>query len=350
MVTQPPKPTFSIIIVTWNALEYLKRFLPSVAETRHESYEIILADNASGDGSAEWVEQNYPQCRIVRMDRNFGYCGGNNRAAETARGDILIFLNNDAETEPGWLQPLENSFEDPETGIVQPKIRSVKQPDQFEYAGAAGGFIDRMGYPFCRGRIFDHVEMDHGQYDQPGPIFWASGAALAVRKKLFHQLGGFDESFEFHMEEIDLCWRCHKLGYRVMYQPESVVYHLGGGSLPMGNPRKVFFNYRNNLIMLTKNLDRNLFPVIFGRLILDGIAGIQSLLTGRPAATLAIIKAHFSYYAHLRQTLIERKTLKKRFRKQSPKALIYHRLVIIDFFLKGKKKFSELTFCTPDNS
>lgn len=338
------KPTFSVIIVTWNAIDHLKRFLPSVLKSDHPSFEVIIADNASEDGSSAWIEKYFPACRIVRMDKNYGYCGGNNRAANAANGDILVFLNNDAETDISWLTHLERTFDDPETGIVQPKIKSVEQPDHFEYAGAAGGFIDRMGYPFCRGRIFDHVEEDHRQYDQSSPIFWASGAALAVRKKVFHQLGGFDESFEFHMEEIDLCWRCHKLGFRVMYEPKSIVYHLGGGSLPMGNPRKVFYNYRNNLIMLTKNLDKYLIPTVLGRLILDGIAGVRSLLKGRPSDALAIIRAHFSYYAQLRQTFKKRKALAKSALNETPEELIYKRLIIMDYFLRGNKRFSELSF------
>jgi GT2 family glycosyltransferase len=334
-------PKFSIIIVTWNALDHLKRFLPDVAGTDHPSYEILIADNASSDGSAEWIAREYPDIRIATFDRNFGYCGGNNRGAARARGEILIFLNNDAKPDPDWLTPLEKAFSDPQTGIVQPKIRSVDEPGHFEYAGAAGGFIDAMGYPFCRGRIFDTVEEDRGQYDRPSEIFWASGAALAIRRELFERAGGFDEDFEFHMEEIDLCWRCHKLGFKVMYEPQSVAWHLGGGSLPMGNPRKVFYNYRNNLTMMAKNLDR--FPLfrIFGRLVLDGVAGIRALLSGKPSDTLAIIRAHFSFYAHLPSTLKKRRQLKKEAQNQTPMHLVYSRWIIADYFLRGKRTFRE---------
>jgi GT2 family glycosyltransferase len=335
-------PRFSIIIVTWNALDHLKRFLPSVTKSRYPDFEIIIADNASDDGSAEWVKEHYPQCKIVTFDRNYGYCGGNNRAVKYATGDVLIFLNNDVETDPEWLSPLAESFSDPETGIVQPKMRSVDEPEKFEYAGAAGGWIDWLGYPFCMGRIFDHVESDSGQYGGTGEIFWASGAAFAIRKELFLKLGGFDEAFEFHMEEIDLCWQAHKSGVKVMSQPRSVVYHLGGGSLPMGSPRKVYYNYRNSLIMLTKNLDRFLFPKIFLRLCLDGIAGLRSLLQGKPAETWAIIRAHFAFYKRLGKTLEKRRLLKSTQTHATPGHLVYGKLVIFQYFLFGKKTWMEL--------
>ena len=335
-------PRFSIIIVTWNALDHLKRFLPSVTKSRDQDFEIVIADNASKDGSAEWVKEHYPQCKIVTFDRNYGYCGGNNRAVKYATGNVLIFLNNDVETEPEWLSPLAETFSDPNTGIVQPKLLSAEEPEKFEYAGAAGGWIDWLGYPFCMGRIFESVEIDSGQYDKATEIFWASGAAFAIRKELFLDLGGFDEDFEFHMEEIDLCWQAHKSGAKVMSQPESVVYHLGGGSLPMGSPRKVYYNYRNSLIMLTKNLDQFLFPKIFFRLCLDGIAGLRSLLQGKPAETLAIIRAHFAFYGSLGKTLEKRRTLKKTNTRLTPGHLIYGKLIIFQYFLSGKKTWKEL--------
>jgi GT2 family glycosyltransferase len=333
---------FSIIIVTWNALEHLKRFLPSVAESVYPDFEIIIADNASSDGSAEWVKKAFPQCRVVTFDRNYGYCGGNNRAVKYTEGDVLIFLNNDVEVDPHWLKPLAESFSDPGNGIVQPKMLSVEQKDHFEYAGAAGGWIDRLGYPFCRGRIFDTVEQDNGQYDEPAEIFWASGAAFAVRKELFLKLGGFDEDFEFHMEEIDLCWQAHKAGDRIVSQPRSVVYHLGGGSLPMGSPRKVYYNYRNSLIMLTKNIDHFLIPKIFLRLCLDGIAGIRSLTQGKPLETWAIIRAHFGFYRRLGKTLEKRRKLKKTLIHETPAHLVYGKLVIFQYFLFGKKTWNRL--------
>ncbi|MDX1590890.1 MAG: glycosyltransferase family 2 protein [Balneolaceae bacterium] len=335
-------PRFSIIIVTWNALDHLREYLPSVAATSYPDFEIIIADNASTDGSAEWVREHIPGAKIATFDYNYGYCGGNNRAVKYSSGDILIFLNNDVRVEPDWLQPLADTFSDSSVGIAQPKMLSVKEPDMFEYAGAAGGMIDKMGYPFCKGRIFDTVERDNGQYDKSSEIFWASGAAFAVRKSLFRELGGFDEDFEFHMEEIDLCWRAHKTGLRVMSQPASVVYHLGGGSLPMGSPRKVYYNYRNSLIMLTKNLDRFLFPKILFRLILDGIAGLRSLLQGRPGETWAIIRAHFSYYSRVGKSLKKRKQLLHSAIHPTPTHLVYQKLIIVQAFLFGKKKYTDL--------
>jgi GT2 family glycosyltransferase len=288
--------SFSIIIVTWNALEHLKRFIPSVAATDYSDFEIIIANNASEDSTADWIKTNYPECKVITYDRNYGYAAGNNRAVKYASGEILVFLNNDVKTEPDWLNALDKVFRDSSVGIAQPKLRSVSEPNHFEYAGAAGGYIDWMGYPFCRGRLMDKVEKDKGQYDETSEIFWASGAAFAIRKELFKKVGGFDEDFEFHMEEIDLCWRCLKVGHKIKYVSNSTVFHLGGGSLAHGSARKVFYNYRNNLLMLLKNLDQFIIPKIFFRLILDGISGVRSLLKGKPAETWAIIRAHFSFY------------------------------------------------------
>ncbi|PWN07013.1 glycosyltransferase family 2 protein [Rhodohalobacter mucosus] len=336
------KPRFSIIIVTWNALDHLRHFLPSVAATSYPDFEIVIADNASTDESSEWIRENIPGIKIATLDQNYGYCGGNNRAVKYADGDILIFLNNDVRVEPDWLHPLARTFNDKSIGVAQPKMLSATEPDKFEYAGAAGGMIDKLGYPFCKGRIFDVVEKDTGQYDEPDEIFWASGAAFAVRKDLFLELGGFDEDFEFHMEEIDFCWRAHKMGNRVMSQPESVVYHLGGGSLPMGSPRKVYYNYRNSLIMLTKNLDSFMVPKILFRLILDGLAGIRSLFLGRPAETWAIIRAHFAYYARLGKTLKKRKHQLYSEYHPTPQHLVYQKLIVVQALLFGKKTYPEL--------
>ncbi len=336
--------SFSIIIVTWNALKHLQKFLPSVVATDYSDFEILIANNASDDGTVEWIEEIYPACKVVTYDRNYGYAAGNNRAVKYASGEILVFLNNDVEVSPDWLTHLDHTFRDETVGIAQPKLRSVEQPDYFEYAGAAGGFIDWMGYTFCRGRLVENVEKDEGQYEESSEIFWASGAAFAIQKDLFQQTGGFDEDFEFHMEEIDLCWRCLKLGKQIMYVPNSVVYHLGGGSLAHGNPRKVFYNYRNNLLMLLKNLDRFIIPKIFIRLILDGISGLRSLFKGNPRETWAIVRAHFSFYGMISTTLSKRKAIKKSSITQTPKNLVMKRLLIVEYFLRDRKKFSELDF------
>jgi GT2 family glycosyltransferase len=335
--------SFSIIVVTWNALHHLKRFLPSVTGTNYPDFEIIIANNNSRDGSVQWIKENYPECKIITFDKNFGYAGGNNKAVKYARGDLLVFLNNDVKTDPNWLLELNRTFTETNASVVQPKIRSFQQPEFFEYAGAAGGMIDWLGYPFCRGRVFDHIEKDDGQYDERSEIFWASGAALAIRKDLFLKSGGFDERFEFHMEEIDLCWKCLKLDKKIIYEPKSVVYHLGGGSLPVNSPRKAFYNFRNSLCMLTKNLDNALFPKIFLRLVLDGIAGLRLLMQGKPAHTLAVIKSHFSYYFMLPRLLKERKKLKSVFIIKTPAHLVHSRLLITEKFIRGKKTFTEMT-------
>lgn len=336
-------PRFSIIIVSWNALHHLKRFLPSVVQTDHPSFEIILADNASEDDSRAWVEQEYPEVKITTFDDNYGYCGGNNRAVPYAEGDILIFLNNDVKVEPDWLSHLDDHFsKHPNAAAVQPKMRSFSRPEYFEYAGAAGGFLDKFGYPFCRGRLFDTLEKDEGQYDDPSPIFWASGAALAIRKKIFQEMGGFDEDFEFHMEEIDLCWQLWNQGKEVHYCPTSVVYHLGGGSLPMDSPRKTYYNYRNNLYMLWKNhASRKLLWRMLGRMLLDGIAAIKELIDGNYQNFGAIFKAHIHFYKNWLKTHQKRRKLQKlRINPQNPltmskKSLIWH------YFISGEKTFSK---------
>jgi GT2 family glycosyltransferase len=339
---KPPK--ISIIIVTWNGLHHLKKYLPSVVETNYPNFEIIIADNASDDGTATWIENNYPGCKIAELKKNFGYAGGNNRAAKQAEGEIILFLNNDVKVTPKWLNPIAEAFQDPEVAIVQPKIRAERSPEMFEYAGAAGGFIDWLGYPFCRGRIFDTIENDNGQYDNKTHIFWASGAAFAIQKEVFNELEGFDEEFEFHMEEIDLCWRTLKSGYNAVYIPESTVYHYGGGSLPENSPRKVFYNFRNNLLMLTKNLDNYLVPKIFTRLVLDGLTGIKFLFEGKPENTFAIIKAHFSFYAHLHSAVNKRTDYPVSNRQLVTRKLIFKKLIPVQYFLAKNRLFQMLNF------
>lgn len=338
------KRSFSIIIVTWNGLHHLKNYLPSVVATNYPYFEIIIADNASTDGSVEWIQTNYPKCKIASLDHNYGYAGGNNRSVSLAAGDILIFLNNDAKPEPDWLHHLNECLTETQADILQPKIKSIKEPELFEYAGAAGGYIDWMGYPFCKGRVFDHIEKDHGQYDQTDKIFWASGAALTIKKELFNELGGFDEIFQFHMEEIDLCWRALRRGKSIYYCPKSIVYHLGAGSLSESSSRKTFYNYRNSLLMLTKNLEKNLFTKIFLRLFLDGVAGIRFLFKGLPNHTLAIIKAHFSYYTLLKEVMEVRKTHGKHQSFSGSEEFIYPKLILFDYFIKKKKTYTQLDF------
>ena len=250
-----PLPRVSVIIVSWNALPLLKQCLPSVVQTDYANLEIILADNASTDGSSEWVAATYPDIRIIRHPDNWLFSRGNNVAMRQATGDYVVLLNNDVETPPGWLQPMvDAAIRDPNIAAVQPKILQYARRDHFDYAGAAGGFLDRLGYPFARGRIFDQLEADHGQYDDARDVDWGSGAALLLRRTALDEAGILDERFEMHMEEIDLCWRLRRCGFRIMIEPASHVFHIGGGSLPRQSTRKLYYNFRNNLLMLYKNL------------------------------------------------------------------------------------------------
>jgi len=337
--------SFSIIIVSWNALRHLKTFLPSVVKTDYPNFEIILVDNASTDGSAEWVKNQFPDVRVVTLDQNYGYCGGNNRGATYACHDNLIFLNNDVAVDPNWLKPINDLLSTNEDiAAVQPKIKSFVRPDYFEYAGAAGGFIDNHGFPYCRGRIFNTIEKDKGQYNQSGPVFWASGAALVVRTSMFKTLNGFYEPFEFHMEEIDLCWRIQLEGKQVWYCHESIVFHLGGGSLKADDPRKTFYNFRNNLIMLARNLpDGWRFFIIINRLELDGLAGIQFFFKGQFKNVWAIIMAHFAFYGHLRSIQAWRKTIHKD--KLKPLHKLMGSLkgsIVMNYYLVGLKTWDRL--------
>ncbi|MAO64664.1 MAG: hypothetical protein CL666_06665 [Balneola sp.] len=334
---------FSIIIVTWNALNHLKNYLPTVTETIYPNFEIIIADNNSTDGSKEWVKANYPDIKIASFDANYGYCGGNNRAVPFAEKEILLFLNNDVRVDNNWLHGLNKAFNDDNTAAVQPKMLSDKQPEYFEYAGAGGGFIDKFGYPFCRGRIFEDVEKDEGQYKNDRDLFWASGAALAVRKDLFVESGGFDEDFEFHMEEIDLCWRLQNQGHRIGYASDSIVYHLGGGSLPMGSPRKVYYNFRNSLFMLWKNYSSvSLRKRLTLRILLDIVAAWKALADGKPKEWWAVARAHFQFLRNIGKLSQKRKELQqKRVAQEDPETML-DLSIIWQHFAKGITKFSDL--------
>ncbi|MEO1023677.1 MAG: glycosyltransferase family 2 protein [Bacteroidota bacterium] len=332
---------FSIIIVTWNGLHHLKRFLPSVVETNYPDFEIILADNNSSDESISWVKEYFPTVKIAALDDNYGYCGGNNRAFQIAEKEIVLFLNNDVEVPSDWLHGINQLFSEKEQcGAVQPKLLAYDRKTQFEYAGAAGGFLDILGYPLCRGRILDSSEEDHGQYDTSIPIFWASGAAFAIRASIFKTLNGFDEHFEFHMEEIDVCWRTQALGYDIWYTPESEVYHLGGGSLAMGSPRKVYYNFRNNLFMLWKNLPLNQlvwkFPV---RFFLDTVAAWRSLLAGRPVEFWSILKAHLHFIRNIGYIQKQRSATK---RTSHPKGVI-PKSMVWNYMVRKQRTFDQLT-------
>ncbi|MDX1672317.1 MAG: glycosyltransferase family 2 protein [Balneolaceae bacterium] len=336
--------SFSVIIVSWNALDHLKTFIPSVTETDYPDFEIILADNASSDGSAEWVSRQFPKVRIIRLEKNYGYCGGNNRAAKYADGEILVFLNNDVKVEPDWLHRANETLQRHRgAAVVQPKMLSYEEPHFFEYAGAAGGYLDKHGFPFCKGRIFDHLEKDEGQYDFEQQLMWASGAAMFIRQEIFARFDGFDEDFEFHMEEIDLCWRIWNRGYTVYSSPSSVVYHLGGGSLPMGSPRKTYYNYRNSLRMLWKNYTTSsLFTHLPIRIKLDFIAMVKHLLSGKIGLAAAIVRAYLHFLGGFRTTHRKRqicqqhRTIDHNPDKMLPISIVWQ------YFIRGKKRFSDI--------
>ena len=288
----------AVVILNWNGTKLLEQFLPSVVKYSPEA-DIYVADNASTDDSIAFVKANFPMVKIVENKSNFGFAQGYNEALKHIDAEIYALVNSDIEVTENWLKPIIETFEnEPKTAIIQPKILDYKRKEYFEYAGAAGGFMDKYGYMFCRGRIFDTLEKDHGQYNDNGEIFWASGACFFIRSSVYNELKGFDADFFAHQEEIDLCWRAFNKGHSIKYNSQSVVYHVGGATLQQGNPMKTFLNFRNSLLMMVKNLPKNkLFSVLFIRLFLDGIAGIQFLFQGKFNHLWAILKAHFAFYS-----------------------------------------------------
>jgi len=290
-------PKVSIVILNWNGNKYLQQFLPALLATQYSNYEVIVADNGSSDDSVHFLQTNYPAIRLIQFSENLGFAKGYNEALKQVSADYYVLLNSDVEITPGWLQPQVDLLQKDKTiAACQPKILSFNNKKMFEYAGAAGGWLDKYGYPFAKGRVFDVCEEDHGQYDQSEPIFWASGAALFIRSGVFHEMKGFDEYFFAHQEEIDLCWRIQLAGHKIYSCPSSVVYHIGGGTLPRGNSLKTYLNFRNNRIMLSKNLPfvKKLWimPV---RNFLDGVSAWKGLLTGDGGYFVAILRAELAF-------------------------------------------------------
>ncbi len=327
----------AIVILNWNGKVLLEQFLPSVIEHSNESA-IYVADNASTDDSTSFIKTNFPTVQIIQNTENGGFAKGYNDALKHIDADIFCLLNNDVEVTKNWLTPILDTFQrEPNTAIIQPKILDYKNKDYFEYAGAAGGYIDKYGYPYCRGRIFKTIEKDKGQYNDSINIFWASGACLFIRKNIYEILNGFDESFFAHMEEIDLCWRAKNLDYDLKYVGNSSVYHLGGATLSNTNPKKSYLNFRNSLFMLTKNLPKgHVFYIILVRLILDGVAGIQFLITGKFSHFIAVIKAHFSYYWSLPKLIKQRKIFHQNKKYNQTTSIVW------SYFVNNKKTFNSL--------
>lgn len=326
----------AVVILNWNGTKLLEQFLPSVLQFSPEAA-IYVADNASTDDSVAFVKSNFPTVQIVPNKTNKGFAGGYNDALQHIDAEIYALVNSDIEVTENWLKPILETFESEQnTAIIQPKILDFKRKNYFEYAGAAGGFIDKYGYPFCRGRIFDTIETDDGQYDDPAEIFWASGACFFIRSSVYKELKGFDEDFFAHQEEIDLCWRAMNKGYKIKYNSGSVVYHVGGATLKQANPQKTFLNFRNSLLMLTKNLPlKKLFSVLFVRLVLDGAAGVKFIFSSQFAHCWAIIRAHFSFYR------LFYKNYRKREKNQSE---IYFKTksIVYGYYVKGGTVFVDL--------
>ena len=332
-------PAIAVVILNWNGKHFLGRFLPQLlAHTSWPNVSFVVIDNGSTDGSVDFLRTHFPALALICFDKNYGFTGGYNRGLQQVKADYYVLLNSDVEVSENWLQPLLNLMEeDPGIGACMPKICASDAPAFFEYAGAAGGFIDKFGYPFCRGRILSHVESDRGQYDKRRAVFWATGACMMVRAELYHRLGGFDALFFAHMEEIDLCWRMQTAGYKIMCEPQSVVFHVGGGTLPNNHPQKIYFNHRNNLYLLYKNLPaEKRKTILLARMLLDGLSALIYLCKGKCSFFAAVCRAHFHFWKNRRKLSISKNTRMKI-------SGVYGKSIVWEFFThRGKLRFSDL--------
>jgi GT2 family glycosyltransferase len=335
------EPSVAVVILNWNGKQLLTDFLPSVIKTRYSNLQLIVGDNASTDGSVEYIRTNFPDIHIIENDQNYGFAEGYNRILKQVSADYYVLLNSDVEVPENWIGPVIKAMEaDAQIAAAQPKIKWQKDKSKFEYAGAAGGFLDINAFPFCRGRIFDQIEADSGQYNQAKEIFWASGAAFFIKEKQWLETGGLDPDLFAHMEEIDLCWRLKNLGYKIIYCPDAEVYHVGGGTLDASNPYKVFLNFRNNLMIMQKNLPSTEAAIsIFIRMSIDLVAWMQFLLKGETKFAFAINKAHYQFLSNLRQTRSKRGKRQLAYSKHTG---VYHSSVVWSFFIKGVRHFSQL--------
>ncbi len=331
----------AVVILNWNGKSFLEKFLPSVIRYSEPDAVVFVVDNGSTDESVAYVKTSFPSVKLVLNSDNGGFSKGYNEGLAQIDAEYYVLLNSDVEVTPNWIKPIiELMDKDKSIAACQPKIKSHSNKILFEYAGACGGFLDKNYYPFCRGRILDSVEADHGQYDSTTEVFWASGASLFVRAQYYKNCGGLDEDFFAHMEEIDLCWRLKNAGYKIMACHQSTVYHVGGGTLSKINPRKTFLNFRNNLFIITKNIEKpKLFTSLAVRMVLDGIAAAKFLFSGNPGHALAVLRAHFSYYAHFSKMMKKRLPLTPQL---SPTKTFYTKSIIWDYFVRGHKKFSEI--------
>ncbi|WP_257668243.1 glycosyltransferase family 2 protein [Parapedobacter tibetensis] len=333
-------PKVAVVILNWNGRFFLEKFLPSVFNTCYPNIEFVVGDNGSTDDSISFVTTHYPTIRIIRNDRNLGFAGGYNSILTQIEADYFVLLNSDVEVTPRWIKPVVDLLEsNPDMAAAQPKIRSFYQRDNFEHAGAAGGYIDRYGFPFCRGRILNVTEKDIGQYDDPCEVFWASGAAFFIKRECWRSSGGFDEDFFAHMEEIDLCWRLKRAGYRIGYCPDSVVYHVGGGTLDTSNPRKTYLNFRNSLFMLQKNLPfLEATWVVFARMWIDFTALIHFLLTGKFRDAWAVSRSHQRFFIDFFKTAKKRNRYPPTFDTTG----MYRGSIVWAFYMHAKTRFNKL--------
>lgn len=336
--------TTAIVILNWNGVHYLEQFLPVLLEkTPANGVEIIVADNASTDNSLIMLANQYPSVRTIILDQNYGFAGGYNKALAQVEADYYVLLNSDVAVSDNWFEPLLKFMnENEDVAACQPKIRSFHKPDYFEHAGAAGGFIDKFGFPFCRGRVFNELEKDMGQYDEIMDVFWASGACLMVRSKLFWKVGGLDDAFFAHMEEIDLCWRFRSRGFRVSCMPQSVVYHIGGGTLNVESPRKTYLNFRNNLLMLYKNLpNKKLRKILAARFWFDYLAALQMFITGKTKNAKSVLKAR-SDFKQMMYSFEEKRNENLLYSTNTEDNTILQKSLVVYYYLMQEKKYSEL--------
>jgi GT2 family glycosyltransferase len=334
----------AIVILNWNGLDFLKMFLGTVLKfSADDETSVFVADNGSTDGSPEWVAENFGEVNLIRLNKNNGFAGGYNAALNQIEARYFVLLNSDIEVTYNWLQPLVSFMDNnPDVASCQPKILSYNQKDHFEHAGAAGCFIDKFGYPFCRGRVINRVEKDTGQYDNQINVFWSSGACMILKSEAWIRCGGFDDDFFAHMEEIDLCWRFHKAGYRVCFLPESVIYHIGGGTLSYSSPFKTYLNFRNSLFLLYKNLpDNKLNSILFIRRILDGLAAVYFLLQGNFSSVASVWKAHIDYYRAMNKLREKRKTVRKMEITETNDTVL-NKSIVFEFYIKGHKTYKGL--------
>ena len=333
----------AIVILNWNGKQLLEKFIPTVLQHSKNVATIYVIDNASTDRSISILTEKFPDVKIVQNSENGGYARGYNEGLKKIAADYFVLLNSDVEVTYNWMQPIISLMEaDRSIAACQPKILNYNVRDEFEYAGGGGGFIDKWGYPFCRGRVFNSFEKDNGQYDDTSEVFWASCACLFIRSNIFLETGGFDEDFFAHMEEIDLCWRIRNLGYKIYYCADSAIYHVGAGTLSKMNPKKTFYNFRNNLLLLCKNHAPEYFYFkLFLRICLDGVAGLRFIVSGEFAHCIAVIKAHFSFYALFKQTLRKRNAIRGQIVRYADNG-VYRGSIVWDYFVRGKSKFSDI--------